>query len=416
MHLRRYFILLSLTFLPMALLAADSLTVSLEAHLFRKRALTLLHTNPDSGIFYAQTALTLFEEIGSRKGRAEAHRVLGIYANVQGEFEEATAQLKRSLQLFTAAKDRLGMAKAEMNLGAVPFRKGNLFQALHHFEKALPLLEEMNHKEGLSATLSNIGLVYSDLGEFEKAIDYQKRSAELEKGFGPLGYARALDNIGLAYANKGDFKEAVLYHEEAMEIFEKEGDSWGLAYCYGNYAIAKRELGDLDGAEALLNKALVLSREIGDPGSEANNHIDLAEVYLSRKQYDKVLASCKTGMEVARRTDYSGVVVRGHKYLAQAYTGQKQTEKAMYHFEQYAHLNDSLSEGRYRERMFELENKLIQLEDSLLGNEMNMAFQKEALNKKAELEQSESGAMILLVAGLGFLLTIGAFLLGKRMK
>lgn len=32
--------------------------------------------------------------------------------------------------------------------------------------------EELNYKKGIALNLGNIGLVYSNLGNFEKALDY----------------------------------------------------------------------------------------------------------------------------------------------------------------------------------------------------------------------------------------------------
>ena len=67
----------------------------------------------------------------------------------------------------------------------------------------------------------NLGNAYDSLGDFEKAIEYHKRSLKIAKEMGDkAGEGKRYCNLGnaQAYDSLGDFEKAIEYHESHLKI------------------------------------------------------------------------------------------------------------------------------------------------------------------------------------------------------
>jgi len=77
-------------------------------------------------------------------------------------------------------------------------------------EKLLPLEEYHNDWWNL---LFFIGLAYRNLEEYDKAIDYFKRTLQYNRG-----HAQTFNELGISYLSNGNIKEAKETYEKALEI------------------------------------------------------------------------------------------------------------------------------------------------------------------------------------------------------
>jgi predicted ATPase/DNA-binding SARP family transcriptional activator len=78
-----------------------------------------------------------------------------------------------------------------------------------------------------------------------------------------LGYAHFF--LGWVYAySLGDYTAARMHYDASAELFEKTGDSWGLARVQFNLSRMARHQGDIIAQVACMEKSLALCREIGD--------------------------------------------------------------------------------------------------------------------------------------------------------
>ena len=77
----------------------------------------------------------------------------------------------------------------------------------------------------------------------------------------------------------GQYDKAKEYLQKALVITTEIGDRQGEASCYGNLGTVFRSLGQYDKAEEYLQKALVITTEIGDRGGEASCYGNLGTVF-----------------------------------------------------------------------------------------------------------------------------------------
>lgn len=120
--------------------------------------------------------------------------------------------------------------------------EGEFVKELEVLMKALKM-EETNFR-----TLLKIGRCYRHLDQPDTAIEYYKRSIELNPNEG-----RAYANIGTIYILRQDYEEALKYYEKGLPMVDKAtSDYWGI---YANYAIVVARLGDPQKAEQMIREA-----------------------------------------------------------------------------------------------------------------------------------------------------------------
>ena len=95
----------------------------------------------------------------------------------------------------------------------------------------------------MATTFNNLGEVYRVKGEWDKATDYYQRSLEiLEKVGDEYGMAFTYNNTARLYHDQGQLEEAIPLFEKSLRIFERIGDKPSAETVQGNLEAAKREL------------------------------------------------------------------------------------------------------------------------------------------------------------------------------
>ena len=132
----------------------------------------------------------------------------------------------------------------------------------------------------LATSYNNLSLIYSDLGDLQKALEFQLMDIEisekvLDKKHPSL--ATSYNNISTIYSNLGDLQKALEFQLKTLEIKEKVLDKNhpSLAISYNNLSLIYSDLGDLK------KKALefqLIALEIREKVLD-KNHPDLATSY-----------------------------------------------------------------------------------------------------------------------------------------
>jgi len=220
---------------------------------------------------------------------------------------------------------------------------GRSHEGLLHIEQALELLESRSdaspeHRAGIHLTA---GVLHWDLEAHDEAIVHYLESLQASEEIGDrIAVARAAGNIGNLYNTTGDYRQAREFHEQALEIFEEEGWTRGVAGTLVNLAALARnvarhasqsgdeemareeygrmleesrraldlfeQLGNPRGiayaknntAQALVGlgrhaeaidiqwRALELQREVGDVSGEADSLMALADIHQGMGEFD----------------------------------------------------------------------------------------------------------------------------------
>ena len=89
------------------------------------------------------------------------------------------------------------------------------------------------------------------------------------------------------FGSLGQYDKAEECLQKALIITAEIGDKKGEAICYGNQGVLLQSLGQNEKAKEYLHKALVIRTEIGDREGEAADYGNLGTVFDSLGQYGK---------------------------------------------------------------------------------------------------------------------------------
>lgn len=166
-----------------------------------------------------------------------------------GRWTEADAQLDAVIAAADTAGYRNVEAMALISQGMGKFVRNRCDEALRSFERVVS-------SPGLAGTtvhakaLHNSGMCYARLGQFDRAIDLQRRAVkELEARPTSSDYEQALGQLGTTYLHQGNAREGLAYVERAFKVANESRLLGDAALWAGNLAKAHIDLQQWDEAE-----------------------------------------------------------------------------------------------------------------------------------------------------------------------
>lgn len=169
--------------------------------------------------------------------------IVGLSQYKNGTTSNAEQTFLEMITVAEQAKNDEALAAALGNIASAYCTLGKPRKALEYLKKSLEIEMKIGNLEGQTINLSDIGVVYSTLGEPQDALDYFERALKIAERIGnPEIQASILSNIGAAYCNMGNNQKGLAYFLHSREIFVRIGAKDKIATCDHNIAIARQKL------------------------------------------------------------------------------------------------------------------------------------------------------------------------------
>ncbi len=235
---------------------------------------------------------------------SEVARMMGVICLNRADYERASALLQESLDIATRTGDRTTAADILYDMGGVMERRGMNVEALDRFQKARDIAIELSDDLALGKALYGLGRAQSTLREFERAIELKKEAlAILERRGDTTMMAKACISIGndLCALDRNGDGEA--YLERSIELANAVGDLSTMGYALSNLAGCKLTMGDLDGAEALVDRCLPIAAKLNDPLMTSTLLFHKGYIRTGRKQWSEARAQFQRSLDILREID-----------------------------------------------------------------------------------------------------------------
>ncbi len=210
--------------------------------------------------------------------RLQARALHGVATLIhyRGEHLRAKSLLEDCLALWRRAGDASGLATALSSLAWMHIELSSYRAATSLSEEALAQHTELGSERGQAVALNNLGWIANFQGHAASARSYFERSLELrKKGADVRGIAFLAINLSWAERQLGKTDRALELIEEAEEILESVGDEVIAGWALVNRAELLQAEGDIEGAEAILLRALDSWRRGGHRSSIGWIHLVL---------------------------------------------------------------------------------------------------------------------------------------------
>lgn len=221
-------------------------------------------------------ALSVFQELGDRRGAARALVTLGIIAWHTGDYPRAVDHLTRGIDLL-AGVDPSAEAAALGSLGIVHFLQGDNELALADYDRSAATARSVGDANIEAQALINAAQAYERCNRLDDAARCLARGTELAESIGNLiALADALNQRAALQLRAGDPSQAIATCTRALatvrqyEIVELE------IQVLDTLARALFAQDDLETAVEHHRRQLALSSELGDRYNQAQAHDGIA--------------------------------------------------------------------------------------------------------------------------------------------
>lgn len=260
--------------------------------------------------------------------RAEALRRLGVLHHLRAEPKIARELCERSCDVAAEAGADDLAADAFNALGGFALERGELTEAAESYHHALELA-------AASTTLvakieQNLGIVANIQGEWSEALEHYSRSlAAYEAGADRRGCAYAHHNLGMIHADQKRWSDADRHYQTSQALAAAAGDRHLGGIALMNRAEVRLAQGDLEGARAGAEQALVIFNEVDARRHKAGAHRLLGMVFRQRGQLALAESHLRSALEIAEGASCPLIEADAAKELAVLYQAERRRGDAL---------------------------------------------------------------------------------------
>jgi predicted ATPase len=165
--------------------APNALLARTKAYLLQVAGiLAMAQGDYDHAVALHEEGMSVYREMGHKKGVSASLRELGFVAYEQGDYERAARLHEESLTLARGFATEFGIAWSLRALADAVRGQGDLRRARKLLEESLALSRGKEHAWGIARTLASLGSVACEAGEYARASRLYEESLELGRRMG----------------------------------------------------------------------------------------------------------------------------------------------------------------------------------------------------------------------------------------
>ena len=256
----------------------------------------------------------------------------------------------RALKYIELAETEAKKAKeSEVTLANVYITAGKMYAskdvldiALQFYLKAYDIYKNNGNLEEIAKLENNLAIIYAVGNNKEKALKYFLNVYRYQKSKNDsVKLVKILNNIGTLYLNT-KLDSSLYYYQKAYSINQTIKDNALKVNVCTNLARAYALKNDKTNADFYFEKAFSLLNNQVDHLGQAFVYESFSEYKLKEKKYDDVIVNAKKALELRKENVYTYSGLNLNKILYQVYVSKEDYKNAVYYFQKYNTINDSI--------------------------------------------------------------------------
>ena len=357
-----------------------------------QKAETLLNQNPKESFSIASGAKTSAEAGNNKKGQAKAVAIMGVASYKIDDYAKAKIFINQAEALSEEINDTSLIAFCKYWQANLELNHGDYGKALDFYQTALILAQKINDKKNIARALDGKGTIYEALGEDDKALELYIQSLATAQ---EVKFKEWYGNVTFEFANqaykKGKLDEAIAKYTEAIQLSEEAGNLNNKANCLQQLASVYYDKHDSKQAMKNVQQAMDIFKETGSTSSFSHSRVLMCFILLSDKQYDLAIELATMSLQEGKSIGETDLEKSAAEALYYAYLYKGDKAKALeFHvkFHELSEQNHTKDLARKMTQLelqtnFENEKKIAKAIQDKKDTEMNAAFEKQKLIKKA---------------------------------
>jgi two-component system, sensor histidine kinase PdtaS len=250
----------------------------------------------DSALHFYNEAEKEFRELrrDSAIAKVKSHKSL-IY-NARGDYDMAIQNMAESYQLQEKIPGYRDFSMP-MQFPSQAVLQLYYENKLEKDLEALPIVEKSGDQVNLAYTLQNIALDYQHLSRFNAAIQFSKKSIDVDRKLGRIPFQGSLASM---YASLGKYDSALYFFQAYVADLKKRGTQIHLAATYADIANFYKLQNKFNDAYTYFQKAFLLDKKMGLPRSQSTNGKNKAIILIALKKYQQALSEIDQCILISR--------------------------------------------------------------------------------------------------------------------
>jgi len=268
---------------------------AIEKYLESKRLFEEAHARRD--------LIYILADLGSLYIYSADYKTSKVYSEQSLALAE---QLKGSSEPLGAWPDEYGIGKAFSNLGNVSKHDGEYDKAIEYFRKSLAAYHSIDNGTGkfrveILDDLADIGRTYLARGDSLRALNHLNQAMALAKGSDRE--AGICNSIGILYTNQRDYAKAIEFFQRGLTVAVQVSDRFKQAELLLNVGVAYQFQQNNESALNSFQQAMEVAKQINYSELIIPIYEGRGVVLKAQGKYKEALDSLDAGLELASRTD-----------------------------------------------------------------------------------------------------------------
>ena len=271
------------------------------------------------------------------------------------QYEEALSSCERAHGYFKERGLLAPLAHSYNCFGRIHFRLGNLEKAKEYYEAAHHLFRwDLNDQEGVIRAHNNLGVLYRHLSDWRQSTWHLLRSMEMASRLGNFALLSvSCANLGIVYLKSGQWDEAREHFDRALASYVQIGRDSGVARTRIGLATIATFRHEFAAAAAHLEAACQITTRLGASREQILCLFSRGELNHEMGQLDEALAMYDRALEMACEIAPEGDMVHElQRRRAEALSARGDLPQALKAAEdardRAVRIQDSLEEGASR--------------------------------------------------------------------
>lgn len=236
----------------------------------------------DQGIEYLILSQEYFEKNEDYITSSEIYNEVGHALFLKGQFDEAIASFRKSIQFGKKSTDPTAEFNGEMGMGRCYISKGDTAIGLGVINNYRRLSLEHGKYEAVADAMATLAQVADDGGNVTLADQYYFRSLSYsKKSKSKIHISHSYANMGILKFNNSDFDSSLYYFNASLKLRQELNSPKGIIEGFYNLGFFYASLEKYDLALENLITSRYLANKNGFLPDEIDAIMDMIDVYSS---------------------------------------------------------------------------------------------------------------------------------------
>ncbi len=319
------------------------------------------YISPDTSLLFADSALAMAKRKNNLRDLSYFNLLKGIAFYYQGKNIEAIKTFNKSLDYKSAINDKF-TASAYNMLSLVYRNLGKYDSAIYYSKKSLHIRKHyIKDSNDIAGSYDNLSTIYHKLGKCDSAIEYSLKAAKIFENIGnnrELAYTWG--NLSSLYAEVNDKKNSYRFLKMAYDILKNEGNKGDYAELLENMGIYFLEYGSLDSAMIYFKEASQLYKKLERYDGYADSKKSLGEIYLKLNENDKAEQQLTEAYKQFEKSKRIRDIIETEVLLAEVEIRKSNYKKAEYYINEALSFEKNIHSDKIRLKILTEKEKLLE--------------------------------------------------------